>query len=41
MQALSFTPKRLWRGVRRLRLQVPSGGIPGWVNWPELEAYSP
>jgi RTX calcium-binding nonapeptide repeat (4 copies)/WD40-like Beta Propeller Repeat len=39
-QALAFTPRRPWRGIRYLRLQVPGSGY-GWVAWPEIEAYSP
>jgi dipeptidyl aminopeptidase/acylaminoacyl peptidase len=39
-QAVSFTPKRPWRGIRYLRLSVPSQSY-GWVAWPEIEAYSP
>ena len=40
-QELTFTPRRPWRGVRFVRLQVPLSQSPmGWVSWPEIEIYS-
>jgi F5/8 type C domain/RTX calcium-binding nonapeptide repeat (4 copies)/WD40-like Beta Propeller Repeat len=45
-QALSFTPRKPWRGIRYVRLQVPSSPIgAGWfadtISLPELEIYAP
>ena len=45
-QALRFTPRTPWRGIRYVRLQVPSSPIgAGWfadtISLPELEIYTP
>ena len=37
-QELAFAPRRAWRGIRYVRLQIPVSNAPvGWVAWPEIE----
>jgi sugar lactone lactonase YvrE len=37
-QEVTYAPKRPWKGIRYVRLVVPSANAPiGWVAWPELE----
>jgi hypothetical protein len=41
-QELAFAPRRPWRGIRYLRVTVPSVQAPvGWISWHELHAYPP
>ncbi len=41
-QALSYTPKRPWRRIRYVRLEVPAvpNALVGWIALPELEVYA-
>jgi dipeptidyl aminopeptidase/acylaminoacyl peptidase len=41
-QQLTYTPKRPWRNIRYLRLDIPAvSGQAGWAAWHELAAYAP
>jgi RTX calcium-binding nonapeptide repeat (4 copies)/WD40-like Beta Propeller Repeat len=42
LQQVSFAPKKPWRHVRYLRLDIPQAlGNVGWVAWHELSVYAP
>jgi len=42
LQELTYTPKRAWRAIRYLRLEVPAANAAnGWVSWREIEVYAP
>jgi Ca2+-binding RTX toxin-like protein len=42
LQQLVYAPKKPWRAVRFLRLEVPTANAPmPWVSWPEIEVYAP
>jgi dipeptidyl aminopeptidase/acylaminoacyl peptidase len=41
-EQISFAPKKPWRHVQYLRLEVPGSPTdPNWVSWHELKVYSP
>ena len=42
LEQLVYAPKKPWRAVRFIRLEVPiaNGQMP-WVSWPEIEMYAP
>jgi hypothetical protein len=42
LEQISFAPKKPWRGVRYLRLEVSEAPNDGtWVSWHELKVYAP
>ena len=41
-QEVVLTPKRPWRGIRRLRIETQAGSHgAAWVSWHEIEVYAP